>query len=132
MIDAFDTRVAEELLEESGRTHRLSTQLYEEREAIMILLRTVREQQRHACYVCQDHVPLSMLVLNDRCHHSLCRVCFMKVTATAAAGDEEENNPLYYHCIACKTSPSVLAVLSPKVVKEYAETVGYRVQLIDN
>jgi DNA-directed RNA polymerase subunit RPC12/RpoP len=56
----------------------LHRELQQERVAIYTLLQAVSEQ-RYTCYVCQSSVPLSMLVLNDNCRHSVCRVCFVKI-----------------------------------------------------
>lgn len=67
-------------------------------------MQTIAEQ-RFVCYVCQVGVPLSMLVLNDRCRHSICRVCFLKVDFA-----KEEHG---YQCVFCTEMPTMLATLSP-------------------
>lgn len=93
--------------------------------------------QRFACYVCQEALPLSMLVFNDRCRHQVCRCCLSKVMFAIDA-----THP--YVCMLCHQNnpdevavapPSVLATLSPGVatVAEYEPThISYRIQLVDN
>lgn len=58
----------------------LLRQLTHERNNILGLIDDISQQQhRFRCYMCQERVPLSLLVLNDLCRHSICRVCFSKV-----------------------------------------------------
>jgi hypothetical protein len=123
-------------------SNRLLAELLSEQEEVDALLATLRSQG-FRCYVCQERMNLSMLVLNDRCRHSVCRVCFAKVTMDGERGD----CPTLYRCLMCQTlsapqsiyCPSTLAILSPGFapVREYerldvSSPIGYRVQLIDN
>lgn len=70
----------DQLRDEEGASVLLLRQLAHERNNILGLIEGVSKQQyRFRCYLCLERVPLSLLVLNDLCRHSICRVCFSKV-----------------------------------------------------
>lgn len=109
---------------------KLLEQLADERNRILSLIDDISQHQRRfRCYLCQEYVVLSMLVLNDRCRHSICRVCFSKVTMNSMT------TAATYACLACDSaatsSPTMLAILSPGI-EENSNDIGYLVHLIDN
>lgn len=74
----------EQLRQEEDASVLLLQQLTHERNNILELIDDISQQQqqqqyRFRCYMCLERVPLSLLVLNDLCRHSICRVCFSKV-----------------------------------------------------
>lgn len=136
------------LCAERQTRHGKLTQMETERSRIKDWLSSL-VGQRFLCYVCQEAVPLSLLVFNDLCRHQVCRCCLAKVMFATDA-----THP--YVCLLCSrgdttdtiaAAPSVLATLSPglaTVVEYRAElvdgaggekrppAVAYRVQLVDN
>lgn len=104
--------VATRLYQLTRQSTILMNNLSAERENVFALMQTVSSSDnRFFCCVCQANVPLSMLVLNDACRHSVCRVCFAKVTL----------HTYPYECLLCKRSPGMLATLSPGTVTTEAK-----------
>lgn len=123
---------------------RLLEEVRAERKRLTELVYTLREQ-KFVCYLCQSRLSLSALVLNDKCRHNICRVCFSKLIVLRNTNDRE--NTTRYQCLACASSlqdsPSFLVTLSagvlnlPETTDNNAsagkcETIGYRVKLIEN
>lgn len=125
---------------------RLVEEVREERKRLTELVYTLREQ-KFVCYLCQSRLALSSLVLNDKCRHNICRVCFSKLIVLRDTNTKRES-ATRYQCLACPSSiqetPSFLVTLSAGVLrlpesategefsKVKCETVGYRVKLIEN